>query len=57
MQYYASIVKISLYSRLGPRVGDRNNQRFGQLESDGEEEEDDGKKVWDNLAHMCTLMY
>ncbi|XP_028409591.1 pinin-like [Dendronephthya gigantea] len=32
------------FNRLGPRGNDRNNRRFGQLESDGEEEEDDGKK-------------
>ena len=34
-----------LLQRLGPRANDRNNRRSLQLESDGEEEEDDSKKV------------
>ena len=46
-----------MFLRLGPRGNDRNNRRFGQLESDGEEEEDDSKKVWDRVIHMRTLMY
>lgn len=38
-------------------MNDRNNRRFGQLESDGEEEEDDGKKVWDNVVLKWILMF